>query len=262
MLKTLKYIFTLFCFSSFSLCINANCKSFEIVQPAETIANHVAESQDSITQQTQGIRGIQYSSTQDSLNNTLKKTPLIAGFTISGDIAGAIMAAATSYGQYEGAFRVNLKGRFFPIVEIGIGRSNHTDVSTNLHYKTNAPFFRIGCDYNFARNIRDAGRILGGLRYGYSSYSYDIDGPDIEDPIWGDHISFSYRDKSGKTHWAEVVFGVEARIWSFFHLGWNVRYRFRLSDKVSDIGNPWYVPGYGKNDTHALSGMFNIIFDI
>ena len=104
--------------------------------------------------------------------------------------------------------------------------------------------------------------ILGGLRYGFSKFDYDTDAPDIIDPIWGDRLPFAYKGLSGNTHWAEVVFGLEAKIWKFFRLGWNVRYRIRLKDKTSIIGSPWYVPGYGQNDTHALSGTFNIIFDI
>ena len=172
------------------------------------------------------------------------------------------MAATSSRGQYEGAFRLNLEGKYFPIFEAGFSTCNHTDETTKIHFKTNAPFFRIGCDYNFARDIHAGGRILGGLRYGFSKFDYDTDAPDIIDPIWGDRLPFAYKGLSGNTHWAEVVFGLEAKIWKIFRLGWNVRYRIRLKDKTSIIGNPWYVPGYGQNDTHALSGTFNIIFDI
>ena len=117
-------------------------------------------------------------------------------------------------------------------------------------------------DYNFARDIHAGGRILGGLRYGFSKFDYDTDALDIIDPIWGDRLPFAYKGLSGNTHWAEVVFGLEAKIWKIFRLGWNVRYRIRLKNKTSIIGSPWYVPGYGQNDTHALSGTFNIIFDI
>ena len=45
-------------------------------------------------------------------------------------------------------------------------------------------------------------------------------------------------------------------------LGWSLRYRVRLSDKPSAVGSAWYVPGYGKNDTHAMGATFQLIFDI
>lgn len=218
-------------------------------------------SADTVSRQGQ-VRGIQYTPDESELLESLKPIPLFAGVSVSGDVAGAVMAVVSPYGQYEAACRVNLRGRFFPIFEAGWGLSDHTDESTELHYKTGAPYFRIGCDYNFARNRRSGNRILGGLRYGFSSFKYDVDGPDIVDNVWGTTTPFHFEGLKGNVHWCEVSFGLEAKIWSIFHLGWTVRYRLRLSNKTSDVGDPWYVPGYGKNDTHALSGTFNVIFDI
>ena len=59
-----------------------------------------------------------------------------------------------------------------------------------------------------------------------------------------------------------MLFGLEAKVWSVVRLGWSVRYKMRLYNKESALGNPWYVPGYGKNDTHALGGTFQVIVDI
>lgn len=58
------------------------------------------------------------------------------------------------------------------------------------------------------------------------------------------------------------MFGLEARVWGILHLGWSVRYKLRIYNKKSIVGDPWYVPGFGKNDSHALGGTFNVIFDI
>lgn len=215
------------------------------------------------TQQTAGsVRGIQYTTEADLAQLNLKPVPLFAGVSVSGDLAGAVMAVASPYGQYEAAARVNLRGRYFPIFEMGWGTSDHTDETTLLHYKTGAPYFRIGCDYNFARDIRSGNRLLAGLRYGFSSFNYDVDGPDLVDGVWGTHTPFDFDGLRGNVHWAEAVFGIEAKIWSIFHIGWTVRYRMRLHNSSSAVGSPWYVPGYGRNGTHAISGTFNLIFDI
>ena len=40
------------------------------------------------------------------------------------------------------------------------------------------------------------------------------------------------------------------------------RYRMRFYNKTSVVGSPWYVPGYGKNDTHSMGATFNLILDI
>ena len=63
-------------------------------------------------------------------------------------------------------------------------------------------------------------------------------------------------------HWAELVLGVDAKLWGPIHLGWSARYRKRLAYKRVDFGEVWYVPGYGVSDSSNISGTFNIIFDI
>ncbi len=214
------------------------------------------------TQQDRPVRGIQYSNDEALAALRAKPLPLFSGISVSADLAGAILATTTAYGQYEAACRVNLKGRYFPIVEVGMGVSDHTDETTETHYKTSAPFFRIGCDYNFARDLRSGNRVLGGLRYGYSSFDYDLDGPAIIDPVYGTSTPFAYKGLKASSHWLDFVFGIEAKIWSFFHLGWTMRYRVPLSNASSKIGDAWYVPGYGRGSGSVLTGTFNVIFDI
>lgn len=229
--------------------------SLSVALPAQTAADSTAAPRP--------VRGIQYGSAEDMANRLLQKDiPLFAGISVSGDLAGLVMAGVSSYGQFEAACRANLKGRYFPIVEIGWGLSDHTEETTGIHYKTNAPYFRLGCDYNFANDLRSGNRVFGGLRYAFTSFDFDVDGPPVTDPVWGTQSPFIYKGVHGAARWAEIVFGLEAKIWKFFHLGWSVRYRVRLSEKQSPVGGAWYIPGYGRNDSHALGGTFNIIFDI
>lgn len=215
-------------------------------------------------QKPQRIRGVQYSSPEEAAAALAaqKPLPLFAGVSVSADVCGAVMAAFTPYGQYEAAARLNLRGRYFPIAEVGIGSSDHTNETTELHYKVNAPYFRVGMDYNVAKDVRSGNRIFVGARYGFSSFKYDVDGPDIVDAAYGEQQTFHFSGLRGTNHWGEVVAGLEARVWGMLHLGWSVRYRIRIYNKESAVGNPWYVPGYGKNDTHALGGTFVVIFDI
>lgn len=210
------------------------------------------------------VRGVQYASQEEAAAALAaqKKLPFLAGVSVSADLCGAVMAAFTPYGQYEAAARLNIRGKYFPIAEVGIGSSNHTNETTNLHYKVNAPYFRLGLDYNVAKDVRSGNRIFVGVRYGFTTFKYDIDGPDLVDSYYGTSQPFSISGIRGTNHWGEVVAGLEARVWGMLHLGWSVRYRMRISNKEAASGSPWYVPGYGKNDTHALGGTFVIIFDI
>ena len=226
-------------------------------------AGQVVEHENNQPAEKQEKGGVRYASREEAAAALRKKkTPLFSGVSVSCDVAGAVMAVVSPYGQVEAAGRLNLRNRFFPIVEAGVGLSDHTDESTELHYKTKAPYFKVGCDYNLAKDVASGNRIFAGLRYAFTSYKYDLDGPAIIDPVWNTSIPFRFKDVSAGAQWAEVVFGLEAKVWSFFHLGWSFRYRLRLYEKTPVTGNAWYVPGYGKSDGHALGGTFNIIFDI
>ncbi len=227
------------------------------------LAGQVAGAEDNRPAEKQEKGGVRYASREEAAAALRKKTsPLLAGVSVSFDVAGAVMAAVSPYGQMEAACRLNLRNRFFPIVETGIGLSDHTDESTELHYKTKAPYFRVGCDYNLARDVTSGNRIFAGLRYAFTSYKYDLEGPPIVDPVWDTSMPFSFKDVSAGAQWAEVVFGLEAKVWSFFHLGWSFRYRLRLHEKTPVTGNAWYVPGYGKSDGHALGRTLCLICDI
>lgn len=266
MLKTFVSSFALLLLSSFtSLSLMAQTPT---TTKGESRKKNTTEVQRDTTSHTPissaPIRGVQYSSPEEAAAALAaqKKMPLFAGVSISADVCGAIMANFTPYGQYEAAARINLRGRYFPIFELGIGTSNHTNETTSLHYRVHSPYYRIGMDYNVAKNVRGAGRIFVGLRYAFSSYKFDVDGPSITDPIYGGTIPFNYEGVRGTNHWGEAVFGLEARVWGILHLGWSIRYKMRIYNKKTAVDNAWYVPGYGKNDTHALGGTFNVIFDI
>lgn len=188
--------------------------------------------------------------------------PLFRGFSVSIDIAGPMAKAMSDHGEYEAALRINLHDQYFPIVELGYGEADHNDEVTQLSYSTKAPYFRIGCDLNLLKNKHAPNRIYGGIRYAFTSYKVDMSRPTIEDPIWGTPTSFEITGESCNQHWAELVFGIDAKIFGPLHLGWNVRYKRRLSHKDCSAGNTWYIPGYGKYGDTRLGANFNVIIDI
>ena len=232
---------------------------FLLLLTAAFTANSVAQQDSSQVQ----VRGIQYVSAEDAAKVLLNKPiPLFVGISVSVDLCGAVMASLCPWGQYEAAARINFRQRYFPTVEIGIGSSNYTDETTKLHYKTHSPFFRAGCDLNIANDKRSGNRIYAGLRSGFTAFKYNLDGPPIEDPVYGGMFPYSFTGVNGRMHWFEIVGGLEARIWKFIHLGWTLRYKVRLNEKQSSLGHAWYVPGFGKNAGGRVGGTFNLIFDI
>ena len=189
--------------------------------------------------------------------------PLLRGFQVSFDLFGAGQMMLSDYGQYEAAIRLNLHDQWFPIVEVGYGKANHEeDIVTEIAYKTEAPYFRAGIDFNMLKKKHQDNRLLMGLRYAYTSYKVDMWRKDFPDPVWMWPTGYGVKDEQCSQHWLEAVVGIDAKIFGPVHLGWSLRYKQRLSHKDGIIGKTWYVPGYGTWDSSCLGGTFNLIIDI
>lgn len=188
--------------------------------------------------------------------------PLFNGFSVSFDIAGPVIRALGDYGEMEGALRLNLHDQYFPVVEVGYGSAEHDDEVTGLYYKTQAPYFRIGCDLNLLKNKHAPNRLYGGIRYAFTSYKVDMRSQVFADPVWGWDTGFEIYGEKCSQHWLELVIGLDAKIWGPLHAGWSVRYKRRISHNDPSMGNTWYVPGYGKYGDTRIGANFNVIIDI
>lgn len=188
--------------------------------------------------------------------------PLFRGMAVSIDAFGLGQMILSDYGQYEAALRINLKDKYFPVFELGYGKANTTDEGTNINFKTSAPYARVGMDWNLMKNKHDIYRLYGGARYGFTSYKFDIKGPDMTDPVWGTTSPYEASGVSCYYHWLEAVFGVDAKIWGPIRMGWSVRYKRRLFRNDGDVGNTWYVPGFGRQGSSRFGGTFNITYEL
>lgn len=188
--------------------------------------------------------------------------PMFRGVAVGVDLLGAGQRWLSSYGQYEAQVRVNLKDKYFPVVEMGLGEADAQDETTHLNYKTSAPYARAGVDFNILKNKHDLYRLYVGARLAYTSFSYDLTSPGISDPVWGGTAEYQALDQKCSMFWGELSVGVDATIWKWIHLGWSVRYRSRLHQSITDIGKPWYVPGYGRNGSSRIGATFNLIFEL
>lgn len=191
-----------------------------------------------------------------------KDVPLFNGLAVSVDLVGPVQMMTGDYGQYEAALRINLRDKYFPVVELGIGHSDYEDDVTQISYKTNAPYAKIGIDFNLLKNKHDIYRLYAGLRYAFTSFEYDLSHPGVSDPVWGNTAEYSVAGVKCSYHWAEALIGVDAKIWGPLHLGWSLRYRSRISYNDGSFGNSWYVPGFGKSGSSAIGGTFNVAIDI
>lgn len=188
--------------------------------------------------------------------------PLINGFAVSVDLIGPAMLHLGGYGQYEGSLRLNMRNKYFPIFELGYGKADETDITTNIRYTTKSPYMRVGMDFNLLKDKRSSNHFFVGFRYAFTSYKDNISSRDFQDPVWRYPVRYEYNDNKCHYHWIEAVAGVDAKIYGPIHLGWTVRYKKRIAYDEGVIGKSWYVPGFGKSDNSSLGGTFNITFDI
>ena len=156
----------------------------------------------------------------------------------------------------EVSIAVNLKNKFIPTVEFGMGGTD-TWSETGIHYKSKAaPFFRIGVDYNtMAKKKEKNSYLYAGIRYAFSSFKYDVSTLPADDPIWGDNIGnpslgddywggsipFNHPGMKASVQWLEIVLGVKVRIYKNFNMGWSVRMKYKTIASTGEYGDPWNI---------------------
>ena len=185
------------------------------------------------------------------------------GFALSFDLVGPAKLMLSDYGEYEGALRINLHDQWFPVFELGLGHADHAkDEVTGLSYKTTAPYFRLGMDWNILKKKHGPNRMYAGFRYAFTAYSCDIIRENLPDPVFKGKSGFGEEGISCSQHWLEGVLGIDAKIYGPLHLGWMVRYKRRIAHNDGTLGATWYVPGFGTNDNDNFGVNFNVIIDI
>ena len=179
--------------------------------------------------------------------------PLYNGTYIGVDLYGiGSKLLGGDFMSSEVSVAVNLKNKFIPTFEFGMGGTD-TWNETGIHYKSKmAPFFRIGVDYNtMAKKKEKNSYLYAGLRYAFSSFKYDVSTMPADDPIWGDAVGnpslgdgywggsvpFSHLGMKGSVQWLEIVLGVKVRIYKNFNMGWSVRMKYKTKASTGEYGN-------------------------
>lgn len=184
------------------------------------------------------------------------------GFGVGVDGVGFGMKLTNArYANMEILGRVNLLEKYFPIVELGVGECSREGVEQNTIFSTRAPYYRAGMDYCLTKK-RNGNRLFLGLRYGFSHFGYDYSNPDFQDPYWPGPTGTSVEDIKASAHWLEICLGIETKLWKFLRMGWSFRYKSRLAQTDCPHGEPWYVPGYGKNGGTTFGGTVNLVIEL
>ena len=107
-----------------------------------------------------------------------------------------------------------------------------------------------------------APKVEGHYDYAHA-FNYDLNSPTpLTDPVWKTSQPFNYESMRATAQWAEVLFGLETRIWKMVRVGWDVRFKFRITQTTGEVGPPWFIPGFGKNDTSGWGGTFKVMVEL
>ena len=200
-----------------------------------------------------------------SAKETTEEPKFYQGVSVGVDVYGFLnQALGSDIMTTEASVEANLLNKFFPVVELGYANMNTTNDETDIFYKTSAPFFRVGLNYNvFHKKPHLPGYFTVGLRYGFSSFKYDVQAPDLVDPNWGHtSIPVSYTGQKTNASWAELVLGLRANVYKSFYTGFTVRYRARLSMTEHENSEPYFIPGYGRGKPNNFGITYNIIYKL
>lgn len=193
----------------------------------------------------------------------VREQTFFQGVSLSVDLVQPTMLQFSDFGGVEAALRVNLKNTLFPVVEMGYADGEKCDDNTDITYSVSAPYFKAGFDINMLRDKWQDNKFFVGLRYGFTTFNYDMSGPAVEDPIWGGTEPFGYDGISCTVHTVEVVGGVQVKIWSKFHMAWLVRYKRILTQTDNVYSQPYYIPGYGTTTGGcAWAFTYSLTFDL
>lgn len=189
--------------------------------------------------------------------------PLWHAVTVGVDLWNPLMRIfGQEYGLAGVWAEVSLHNRYMPVVEFGLGNASAKPDAANYTYRSPvAPYFKIGCDYNFLYNSNPDYQLYAGLRYGLTRFRYEVDDVTVSNEYWGESTTFSIPSQRSTTGYGEVLVGLKVKVAGHFQLGWCVKYHTLLHSSRAPYGRPWYVPGYGTR-TSALGVSLSVMYTI
>lgn len=194
---------------------------------------------------------------RDSIAKIYPRYPKITDITIGANVGDAV---ARLFGQHYSSFdfslSVNMWNRVSPIVELGLGWAKATPEELNYTYKSKlAPYVKLGANYNLMFKSHPDYQFFAGVRLGYSTFTYDLLNVTLSDGYWDESKQFDMRNLKSHAFWGELTLGLKVKLWKSISAGWIVRYHNVISYKKNDVGDPWFVPGFGSRTSKLSVGV-------
>lgn len=186
----------------------------------------------------------------------------VNGVTVQADVASLVTSLVTKGEAYsaEGGVQIDLKHKYYPIVELGFGGANKISAA-DVDFSTYGLYGRLGVDINLIKKSEDSkpsnNLFLAGVRLGMSNFRYNITNQTVTDPYWGGTRILDPIENFESKFWFEIVAGVRVEVVKNIYMGWNIRNKQLLSKDPEGQPSTWYIPGFGRNTGSAWG--FNYI---
>lgn len=172
--------------------------------------------------------------------------PLYQGIQLGFELSGPASYFLSDSWGYSVKADINLKNKYFPTIEAGFSDYDKT-AESGIHFTSSGSYVKAGLNIPLSKNgPKNEYMFYGGLHYGFSAFSYNLDNLSFSGDYWGNNIT-SFKDEKSVVGWIEGVAGVRVHVGGPISLGWNVLYKSVLNIKNGDHSNPPYIPGYGLN---------------
>jgi hypothetical protein len=153
-----------------------------------------------------------------------------------------------------------LTKKYFLAAELG--NENKTTDDDRLNFTSKGSYLKVGFDYNAYENWLDMENVISiGLRYGFSTFSQDLNSFKIynPNPYFGEKPSYpSTETYSGlSASWIEVVAGIKAKVFNNVFMGFSLRLNQLVTNKKPDNFDNLYIPGFNK----TYNGSFGVGFN-
>ncbi len=184
------------------------------------------------------------------------KIPFYQGIFVELDVAPFVEnSLINKYAKASQAHAMlNIKNKYFPVVEIGYAEASQSN-SNGALFSTAGLYQKIGLDFRLLKpkveTVKMSNFVLGGIRLGMSSFNYSFTNVELKDNYWGGSEIINKTNIHTTQFWFELTAGLRIPIYKNIYVGWNVRNKHLFRNPKDGEETPWFIPGYGINDTSA-----------
>jgi len=192
-----------------------------------------------------------------SVNDTIPKTKkygIRLGLDISKLVRTAVEDGYTSF-EVNGDYRLTKK--IYAAAELGT--SDRVWEEDGLKTTTTGSYIKIGAELNAYNNWLDMNNaIFGGLRYGFSTFSQELQQYDIytTNPAFPTTQRDVSIEASGLTaSWAELIVGFKTEVLNNLFLSINLQLKRKISEDKPEAFDNLIIPGFNRTYDFSEFGV-------